>query len=67
MHSIVILFLFSGEGGGGGGLFEAGSLKSTFGGWGGGDGRLFEAGRLLPFSTFRMGAYSRLGASRLNE
>ena len=27
-------------------------------GWGGG-GRLFEAGRLLTFSTFRMGAYSR--------
>ena len=29
--------------------------------WGGG-GRLFEAGRLLTFSAFRMGAYSRLGA-----
>ena len=28
-------------------------------GWG---GRLFEAGRLLTFSAFRMGAYSRLGA-----
>ena len=28
------------------------------GGWGGG-GRLFEAGRLLTFSAFRMGAYSR--------
>ena len=27
--------------------------------WG---GRLFEAGRLLPFSAFRMGANSRLGA-----
>ena len=27
--------------------------------WG---GRLFEAGRLLTFSAFRMGAYSRLGA-----
>ena len=27
-------------------------------GWGGG-GRLFEAGRLLTFSAFRMGAYSR--------
>ena len=39
---------------GGGRLFEVGSLKSTFGG-----GRLFEAGRLLPFSTFRVGAYSR--------
>ena len=26
------------------------------GGWG---GRLFEAGRLLTFSSFRMGAYSR--------
>ena len=26
--------------------------------WGGG-GRLFEAGRLLTFSAFRMGAYSR--------
>ena len=26
---------------------------------GGGGGRLFEAGRLLTFSTFRMGAYSR--------
>ena len=30
-------------------------------GWGGG-GRLFEAERLLTFSAFRMGAYSRLGA-----
>ena len=30
--------------------------------WGGGSGRLFEAGRLLTFSTFRVGAYSRLGA-----
>ena len=28
------------------------------GGWGRG-GRLFEAGRLLTFSAFRMGAYSR--------
>ena len=28
------------------------------GGWGRG-GRLFEAGRLLTFSSFRMGAYSR--------
>ena len=26
---------------------------------GGGGGRLFEAGRLLSFSAFRMGAYSR--------
>ena len=26
------------------------------------NGRLFEAGRLLTFSAFRMGAYSRLGA-----
>ena len=26
---------------------------------GGGGGRLFEARRLLPFSAFRMGAYSR--------
>ena len=25
-------------------------------------GRFFEAGRLLTFSAFRMGAYSRLGA-----
>ena len=29
-------------------------------GWGGG-GRLFKAGRLLTFSAFRIGAYSRLG------
>ena len=29
---------------------------------GGGGGRLFEAGRLIAFSAFRMGAYSRLGA-----
>ena len=29
------------------------------GGWWGGGGRLFEAGRLLSFSAFRMGAYSR--------
>ena len=28
-------------------------------GGGGGGGRLFEAGRLLTFSAFRMGAYSR--------
>ena len=52
------------------------STYSIFGGWVGGDrlfefkreweewwgGRLFEAGRLLTFSAFRMGAYSRLGA-----
>ena len=30
-------------------------------GWG---GRLFEAGRLLTFSAFRMGAYSRLALIR---
>ena len=29
--------------------------------WG---GRLFEAGRLLPFSAFRMGAYSRWALNR---
>ena len=33
--------------------------KSTFGGWGGGGGHLFGAGRLLTFSTFSVGAYSR--------
>ncbi len=27
-----------------------------------GDGHLFEAGRLLTFPTYRVGAYSRLGA-----
>ena len=32
-------------------------------GWG---GRLFEAGRLLTFSAFRMGAYSRLALTRIN-
>ena len=32
---------------------------SLIGGGGGGGGRLFEAGRLLTFSAFRMGAYSR--------
>ena len=32
------------------------SLKGREVGWG---GRLFEAGRLLNFSAFRMGAYSR--------
>ena len=31
--------------------------------WG---GRLFEAGRLLPFSAFRMGAYSRWALIRIN-
>ena len=31
-------------------------------GGGGGGRRLFEAGRLLTFSAFRMGPYSRLGA-----
>ena len=46
----------------GGCLFEVGSLKSTFGGWGGGGERLLEAGRLLTFSPFMVGAYSRLGA-----
>ena len=41
--------------GGGGHLFEFG-----FEGEGGGvAGGLFEAGRLLHFSAFRMGAYSR--------
>ena len=35
-------------------LFEVGGLKILFGG-----GRFFEAGRLLTFSTFRVGAYSR--------
>ena len=43
------------------------SLKWVGSGWaliwvwfgGGGGGRLFEAGRLLTFSAFRMGAYSR--------
>ena len=43
------------------------SLKWVRSGWaliwvwfgGGGGGRLFEAGRLLTFSAFRMGAYSR--------
>ena len=38
-------------------LSEIGSLKSTLWGWCG--RRLFEAGRLLTFSTFRVGAYSR--------
>ena len=32
-------------------------------GWG---GRLFEAGRLLTFSAFRMGAYSRWTLIRIN-
>ena len=35
------------------------SIGELSGGWGGGGGRLFEAGRLLTFSTFRVGAYSR--------
>ena len=42
-------------------LRPRGSLLLEFiqsSGWGGG-GRLFEAGRLLTFSAFRMGAYSR--------
>ena len=30
-----------------------------------GDGRLFEAGRLLTFSAFRMGAYSRCALIRI--
>ena len=30
------------------------------------DGRLFEAGRLLTFSAFRMGAYSRWALIRIN-
>ena len=34
------------------------SLSLSGGRWGGG-GRLFEAERLLNFSAFRMGAYSR--------
>ena len=34
-------------------------------GWGGG-GCLFEAGRLLTFSAFRMGAYSRWVLIRIN-
>ena len=32
------------------------------GGGGGRGGRLFETGRLLTFPTYRVGAYSRLGA-----
>ena len=47
-------------GGGGGRLFEVGHLKVLFrGAMVGGGGRLLEAGRLLNFSTFRVGAYSR--------
>ena len=41
------------------------SRNSVFLGGGGGGvgrGRLFEAGRLLTFPTFRVGAYSKLGA-----
>ena len=36
-------------------------------GWGGGGGRLFDAGRLLTFSTFRVGAYSRWALNRINR
>ena len=46
---------------GGGRLFKVKCLKSTFPRWGGGSGRLFEAGRLLNFSSFSVGTYSRLG------
>ena len=49
-----------GAGRGGGG--EGGRCLSLSGKGGGGvrcGGRLFEAGRLLTFSAFRMGAYSR--------
>ena len=61
MHLIVILFIFRGGGGVvAGRLSEVGSLKSTLrGGVGWGGGRLLEVGRLLTFSTFRVGAYSR--------
>ena len=38
------------------------SLMGREVGWG---GRLFEAGRLLNFSAFRMGAYSRWALIRL--
>ena len=34
-------------------------LKSIFWVWGGWGERLFEVGRLLTFSTFRVGAYSK--------
>ena len=37
-------------------VFMAGDINQAMWGWG---GRLFEAGRLLTFSAFRMGAYSR--------
>ena len=51
---------------GGGRLLEVGScLKNTFGG-----GVVGMAGRLLTFSTFRVGAYSRCALNRvwrLNE
>ena len=36
---------------------------SLIGRGGGGGVRLLEAGRLLTFSAFRMGAYSRVGAA----
>ena len=36
------------------------SVSELSGGWGGGGGRLLEAGRLLTFSTFRVGAYSKI-------
>ena len=54
--------LVSGRGSGGGGEVGLGAYLSLSGserrrwGWG---GCLFEAGRLLTFSIFRMGAYSR--------
>ena len=56
--------IFVGGGRGKVGVMGVGALLSLSGigrevGWG---GRLFEAGRLLTFSAFRMGAYSRLGA-----
>ena len=47
----------SGKGGGEGGRCL--SLSGKGEGGGGCGGRLFEAGRLLTFSAFRMGAYSR--------
>ena len=49
-------------------LIRGWELKKYFcgGEWGGGGGRLFEAGGLLTFSTFRVGAYSRLGLKRIN-
>ena len=52
------LFEFECEGRGGevGRLFE---FECEGRGWGGGRRRLFEVGRLLTFSTFRLGGYSR--------